>query len=75
MKQFCIAFVLVVLFFAGEILLLSIHEPKPEPARVTPYSQIQAEQKRLENAKADMDDDLYSAFGGDTMAIQFTNGK
>lgn len=51
MKQFCIAFVLVVLFFAGEILLISIHEPKPETAKVTPYSQIQAEQKRLEKAK------------------------
>lgn len=82
MKQFLIAFVIVILFIAGEILLLYIHEPKPEPVRVTPYSQIQAEQKRLEKAKAELDDDcsiaMCSAFGGgivgDTMAIQFMNG-
>lgn len=82
MKQFCIALLVVLAFFGGEILLLSIYEPKPEPARVTPYSQIQAEQKRLEKAKADLDDDcsiaMCSAFGGgivgDTMAIQFMNG-
>lgn len=82
MKQFCIALLVVLVFFAGEILLLSIHTPKPETSKVTPYSEIQAKQKRLEQAKAELDDDcsiaMCSAFGGgisgDTLAIQFMNG-
>lgn len=82
MKQFCVALLVVLAFIAGEVLLFSIHEPKPEQPKVTPYSRIQAEQKRLEQAKAETDDDcsiaMCSAFGGgivgDTMAIQFMNG-